>query len=203
MAAGGEPPGHHYLAMASSNPCSSSSPSPVVKKSRVQVYDLSWAAMIFRRAYKSHARAWDIILEVLHLRERHIAGLIACADPDWPRLRDLSHWVERHLEKVERWVTQKTAPYVYGDICKAVLHRISCMNVSDRLKFYLTKRDFQAIMKEQGFEGEVDAQAETSPRLFRPEEVAPIGRDLTPSFRIPEKPSIIGQKPPISQPVDR
>lgn len=150
-----------------SNPCSSpSTPQSAPRKPRHQVYDLGWAYSRVELALKSHARAWEIVLKILGIQKRHLAVLLASADPDWPRIREFSHWVDRMLTRYADWVTPETKLLYKSDVKEALKKGLGYVKFSESLKKYLTDRNLDLIIEEQGFEGMVEVQAEAIPRLF-------------------------------------
>lgn len=147
-----------------SNPCSSSS-SPE-REPRHLVYDLGWATSVVRRALRSHARAWEILLTATGLSEHHLALLLATADPDWPRIREISHVLDRWIAQQEKVGRVLSVQEWVDGIYLTLVTQFRRINSSESLISYLTRRVSAHRIKEQGFEGEVGAQAKASPRLL-------------------------------------
>ena len=137
-----------------------------VRRPREQVYDFTWALAIVEKAIESHGRGWKIAKAILGLSNRQLATLLASADPDWPRIRYFVHWTERVLDRYARWVTPEVKVLYKSDVEVAILKGLEYAKCSESLKKYLTTRNLQQIMEEQGFEGEADTPVEASPRLL-------------------------------------
>jgi len=58
------------------------------------LYSRSWANEVVANLYKKHARATDIVLEILDLTPANLATYLIRHDPLFAKLRDLIHKIE-------------------------------------------------------------------------------------------------------------
>jgi len=127
-------------------PASSQKDPVTATKKREAIYSFDWAVEKVRSARQCHPRAWEMIMRWSALTERQLAYLLACNDPSWPALRELTHqW--------DKWEAQqaKVNPKALLDTTQTYssLLRLHKNSLPDDLRRHLTARLKQIKLSEQ------------------------------------------------------
>lgn len=119
-------------------------------------YSLVWAKNVVKQLYDKHARATELVLEILDISEHQLAVYLASDDPVFPAIRDL-------IKRVEIWTTIrgiKATYYTLVDYLALRLENFTGLGEKDRL----ISRVKSVMLKKQGSrEGTGGLPAESSP----------------------------------------
>lgn len=130
---------------------------------RKAIYSYAWSLTTFERAYRSHARGWEILMDLLNMQTPQFVFLIAANSPEWATIRSMVHLIER-------WDAQQLR--IKGEHLQittqmlSVLVRTTKGILSESLYRYLTGRISDLSIEEQLKKGSAPSGAGQPLSLF-------------------------------------
>lgn len=115
---------------------------------RKAIYSYTWSLATFERAYRSHPRGWEILMDLLSMQAPQFVFLIAANSPEWATIRSMVHLIERwdaqqvrirgeHLEFTTRLlsdVIRTTKGILSESLYRYLTDRIAQLSIEEQLK---------------------------------------------------------------------
>jgi len=124
------------------------------RKTRDPIYSFNWAATIVSKQRGSHVRAWELFDGILGLSERQLAFLVACNDPAWPEIREISHRISKWAERCATLAAEGPGNYLTAAALLVALPEILKKSPKSPFLDYLTARIRRLMLMEQVKKGE-------------------------------------------------